>query len=463
MKHIIAKTGTAAVLLLAVAIVVCLLSSGCHRKYPGDKGQRDEKDTALQLVIWKKPQSSQADFDAWVNSKFPDDRVTKKYFCQHCDSTLIMLTGPGPDLFIQTVSGGSGGTKIPGTSGEDGPAFFSTNIRMYFNDSLIEKNYDIKPLPVTTPTKEPVTVAVFDTGIDPEGFENMGNKYSSSITSCLSPQANDGWNFADTTNVTSDNHLNKHGSIVSRFIVDQVNQYGGNGVKILPVKVFDAAGGSNLFSILCGIAYAKDRGAKIINGSFGYYAPRFIRRNGLDVEDSSAYLFKGFIQNYLTDSNILFVVAAGNMDDANERAVFTSHGLPYPSDPRNLEEVSFYPASFARDLNNVITVTTVNRSNVVSPNQNYSNQVVDIGVNADDISFVFQNPINPGLSVIGTSFATPIVTGKLCANYDTIRSLLNTSTYTKDQIFTQLSSIMSPNPALASSIKAPSWVTSKEP
>ncbi len=60
------------------------------------------------------------------------------------------------------------------------------------------------------------------------------------------------------------------------------------------------------------------------------------------------------------------------------------------------------------------------RSGRVSVSQNYSPHVVALGVNADTILSGQQLFINPEVSsktVNGSSFATPIVTGKISANY----------------------------------------------
>ena len=246
-----------------------------------------------------------------------------------------------------------------------------------------------------------------------------------------------------------DDDPERHGSTVARFITTEVNKYQNNDLEILPVKTHAADGGGDLYTILCAFAYAQQRGVQIINASFGFYVPR-LELYGYKI-DPNVRLLREYVSHYLTKNKILLIAAAGNKDDVNERATFDLHRrvnplISYPHDPRNLDEVSFYPASLARDdeFPNVIAVTTVDISTgTVSPTQNYSPNVVDIGVNANIVSKVSYAFINPRLKgskkVEGSSFATPIVSGILSANYDRIESILKTN-FTKPDLWKALGS-----------------------
>jgi len=249
--------------------------------------------------------------------------------------------------------------------------------------------------------------------------------------------ANNGWNFPDKSTVVADDYTAVsrvgHGQVVAHLINEQVKFYGQNNVKILPVKIHNNHGESDLFSVLCGMAYAKERGAQIINASFGYYA---LKKPGINaIDDPSAQLIKQYIKHYLIDTtdskkSILLIAAAGNGDskthDSVERALYINAGLTPPTNMRDLDQVNFYPASLAADpeLPNVIAVTTV-FGNTVSPNENFSKNIVDIGVNADlplASDFWFANTRIPNSFVRGTSYATPIVTGIICSHYSIIKS-----------------------------------------
>jgi len=285
-----------------------------------------------------------------------------------------------------------------------------------------------------------ITVAVFDTGIDTTEAKTDHYFYINNNTSCLNPMhADNGWNFPDKTNIVEDDYTAVsrvgHGQVVAHLINEQVRLYAENNVKILPVKIHNNHGESDLFSVLCGIAFAKERGANIINASFGYYA---LKRPGVSaVDDPSALLIKQYIKHYLIDTtdirkSVLIIAAAGNGDtksnDADERKLYTDAGLALPSNMRDLDQVNFYPASLAADpeLPNVIAVTTVwDALNLVSPNQNFSANIVDVGVNANlnlAGDFWFRNTRMLNSFVRGTSYATPIVTGIICAHYSRIKA-----------------------------------------
>jgi hypothetical protein len=400
-----------------------------------------------QIIVWQKPGVSPAAFKQWQAHFEGTYMPTQKVECGNCSTPLFLYQGSNiPDYIMGQVAGGTGGSscgtsRCPPSGGGNDTVLWCTNNAIKLNDSVLDyskqKEYKtIRALAAgttsSTATTSPV-VAVFDTGVDPNELTNY--LYHNTTTSCLGPSANDGWNFPDYTGIIKDNFNipQGHGGIVADLIVQQVVSHRDNNVRILPVKIHDSNGMSNLFYVLCGIAYAKERGANIINASFGYYAPKKYNEQGHELTDSSALLLKAFINYYLTQNNILLVAAAGNKNDAMESmAALTT--------TRNLDRVYMYPASLSKDLNNVIAVTTVDDANTaVSPHQNFSKNVVDIGVNADLITgnaFFIQNPrLNSagGLTYVeGSSFATPVVSGLLASQWSIIQPALSSG---KPEIF----------------------------
>ncbi len=367
------------------------------------------------MIVWIKPGSTRADLNNWLNNNVKGlGPIDTAAYCSTCDNSLILLKGQGPDLFLQhqTASGGGGSTGNPLT-GDDGPIYYSYNFEFPYTDAI-----DSSEIPPSAKIKfgkaytDSVTVAVFDSGIDSTLISYNRFFYISSSPSCIvNSAATTGWNFSanPTNGFWEDDFNQRHGTKVSALIIGQVNALGGTGVKLLPIKIVTKAGTGNLFNALCGFSYAANRGAKIINASFGYYAPDKHDPAGLGT--SYATLFKAFIQKYLTQNNILLVAAAGNTTpDENIR---------------NLDKVAFYPASFAGDpdLPNVIAVTTVfedpiTHNATVSGTQNFSANVVDIGVNADVMpNYLFSNPFRTSHTLNGSSFAAPVATGQICANY----------------------------------------------
>ncbi len=446
---------------ISLCITFCLISiiqSGCHtiKSWPEyvskEKGYNHiPGDTTQQIIVWRTPNSDPGYLNRWLDSIYtkcgPFDITV---FCGSCDSSLMLLTGSGIRTYIAGNGGGKGGgtnctSNCPPSGGGD-TIYWCVNFPVEFKDSLdyFNVNDTIHHFHKTSVTDTSVTVAVFDTGIDPGELNDY--LYRSNIASCLDPTANDGWNFPNKNNTVNDNYNQPegHGEIVSRLIAEQVNNYQLNGVKILPVKIHNERGESDLFSVLCGFAYAKERGAQIINASFGYYALKGTAATGSTPTDPGALLLKQYIKYYLTNNNILLIAAAGNKDrltnDADERALYTNAGLPLPSDLRDLNQVNFYPASLAADpeLPNVIAVTTVSiNDGIVSPNQNHSENVVDIGVNADTKigdDYFFLNPAFLSNPVRGSSFATPIVTGIICSHYSLIKNNVPAGAINKDAI-----------------------------
>ena len=120
-----------------------------------------------------------------------------------------------------------------------------------------------------------------------------------------------------------------------------------------------------------------------------------------------------------------------------EDAIFQS--VNHTSNYRYLDSNRFYPASFAKTFPNVVTVTTVSqKTQKPSPLENASNNIVDIGAQCDTItpdgSYVFYDPINPPKSVgggyivytiTGSSFAAPVVTGRIAALYSHLTNKTN--------------------------------------
>jgi hypothetical protein len=413
-----------------------------------------------ELVVWLKPGKSHDEYNAWrdsVSTNFGE--VIENYICGTCDNSLVLLKGEGIKTYITkggTVSGGQTTSTSTKATGEDGPVYVSRNFRVNFSKPRISSTSSF-PQPVGTYSGTVVKVAVFDTGIALDELNNF--MYASPGPSCIQG-ADYGWNFIQQNSDYSDNSDIKHGSIVTRLITNQVVKFGGNAVEILPVKTHNKNGVSDLARILCAFVYAKERGVNIINASFGLYLPRNSIAGSLNPD---ARLIMEYVRHYLTENKILLVAAAGNKDDENEKAAFDLENIPYPNDPRNLDYIYFLPASLAEIEPNVIAVTTVHKSSkTVSPIQNYSAKTVDIGVNADAVitdpilgdCYVFNHPLLGGTETVeGSSFAAPIVTGILCANYDKFKHVLENENFTKEDLWNALDPIIAADPALTDKIK----------
>ena len=194
----------------------------------------------------------------------------------------------------------------------------------------------------------------------------------------------------------------------------------------MPLKTHDANGGGDLFSIVCAIHFAIAKGANIINASWGFY---------YYYQDSFLPYFKNLIDNELLQKGILFVTAAGNRTDYDDKLaekIWMHQGRTplSPVDLRNVGIHKFFPAHLSAESHNVVTTTTVDvEVRNVSVQQNYSNVYVDLAIRADinrpnktlDPSFKVPFELTPGVPpayVAGSSFATAIATGHIGANND---------------------------------------------
>lgn len=386
----------------------------------------DQKGTVLsptpekQLIVFIKPGTSREAFNTFLDTAIVrhKDAVLKIIsVCGSCDSTLLMLEGSGVEAFIngEVAKGGSGSKTKATLSGENDLLYFTTNKSIGF-DVLLKDSSGKREYPGYD-YQDSITLAVFDTGIEPGLLQGY---IVSNVPDVCIPGATNGWNFFSWSNDWRDDNEGLHGTIVSRFVIDEAEQYRKTKVNVLPVKVFSKEGLADLYTILCGLAYASHSGADIINASFGFYESKNKFRDGEPISDTTnSALLKSFVSAYLTQKNILLICAAGNKSDDD-------------STIRSLDEINFYPASLAASLPNVIPVTTVgNQGNgrIVSPNQNFSASIVQLGVDADFIDsshFGFINPINPNSNstIAGSSFAAPIAAGKMAAYFYSYKHLL---------------------------------------
>ncbi|MFT4017535.1 MAG: S8 family serine peptidase [Agriterribacter sp.] len=392
-----------------------------------------------QLIVFIKNSTSREDFNKFLYkeiAKGKDSALKIISVCGSCDSTLLMLEGSGVEAFIngEVAKGGSGSKVVPKLSGENDLLYYTTNKSIGF-DTLPNITAASRDTPVHT-YQDSITLAVFDTGLQPDLFQGyLVNTLPDAP--CISGAIN-GWNFFSWNNNWMEDNKGLHGTIVSRFIVNEVQQYQKTKVNVLPVKVFNAEGQADLYTILCGFAYASNSGASIVNASFGFYESKNKYKNGEQISDTTtSELLSNFINIYLTKRNILLICAAGNKVEDDENI-------------RTLDKINFYPASLAASLPNIIPVTTVgNQGNgrVVSPNQNYSSSIVQLGVDGDHIDtshFGFINPVDPNsnFTIAGSSFAAPIAAGKMAAYFYGYKQLLNSSTpidfKTRDSIFSIL-------------------------
>jgi len=327
--------------------------------------------------------------------------------CDNCNIPVLLFQSKNIHTVINSDGVRAGSGPATTTVGEK----YSLN---FFNRTPFDKKDGLQlrsQQSEYTRKKETIVVAVLDTGfdqklVDPAYLWHGGT--NSQDAECYKNVAT-GWNFINDTADFSDDNPNRHGSIVSQYIINEFKKSVENNVQIMPLKTHDKDGVGELFGIICAIHFAIAKGANIINASWGFY---------YYYEEPIPYL-KKLITKTLQDKGIIFVTAAGNKvadEDIIAQQIYLSEfGLNLTADElRDLAIHNFYPAHLSAK-NSVITATTTDGKTTVSPTQNYSNAFTDLGVLADKVtvdSMQFQVPFAGMTDMIsGSSFATAIASG----------------------------------------------------
>jgi len=233
-------------------------------------------------------------------------------------------------------------------------------------------------------------------GIDAYGTEDFTD---SNFNALKDPDTQPGWmSNAEPFNDANKNGIwdtdvdpmdeNGHGS----HCAGEIGAVGNNGIglsgiawtglEIMALR-FIGATGSLSDEVLC-MDYARLKGAKVINASFG-------QDGGQSQTEVDAI-------TRLNNSGVILVAAAGN------------GGTDYIGDNNN-GSTPFYPASYTN--NNIIAVGATDQNDNKSTYSNYGATAVDIFAPGDSIYACGTGADNSYFSGNGTSFAAPIVTGAI--------------------------------------------------
>ena len=205
--------------------------------------------------------------------------------------------------------------------------------------------------------REPIVIAVIDTGMDTGHNLFNGYLYGAAVQT-----ATDSLSYA-------------HGTHVAGIILQAAKEQGVE-IQILPIRVFQD-GVAYTSDIIAAIQYAEACGAKIINCSFG------------SIQENRA------LYEAMAGSGALFVCAAGNSR-------------------RDFDKQPSYPAGY--DLPNVISVASVNADGGFSYFSNYGTGI-DIAALGRDVRSAL--PGNTYGIQTGTSMSAAYVTGvAACAQWE---------------------------------------------
>lgn len=253
-----------------------------------------------------------------------------------------------------------------------------------------------------------VKIAVMDTGVDPAAAPKLLDGYlwkagKVSPYQCSRQLAGTyGLNFY-TPSLKMLEPLDEqgHGTHVTGIIIGVPGAKAGyqDGVpfQIITVKIIDDTSNSGtLFNAVCGLYYGLHQGAKVFNVSWGY----------LDtLRDKSYQIFEPFLKE-ARDSQAVVVAAMGNNSTYLNR------------------KARFWPASFAENWENVISVGAVDANGRIADFSNWStmpNMMSVVALGVEVVSLVPKKLQTcswlktPGSKICagkcsGTSMAAPFVT-----------------------------------------------------
>ncbi len=274
------------------------------------------------------------------------------------------------------------------------PRLEPCNFQNITTDAVAGTDINILPaweLYEQAPEKRFTVVAVIDTGIDTghpdlshsiwtngdeipgDGIDNDNNGYIDDVN---------GWNFFSNNNQVYVGAEDHHGTHAAGTIAAAKGNKGIVGitdndhVKIMPIKALGTEERKGTAEdVVNAIHYAEANGASICNLSFG----------------SSEY--NETVAQAIRDSNMLFVVAAGNGNQ---------YGIGY-----SIDRHPVYPASLPYD--NVITVANLLFDGNLDESSNYGVQSVDIAAPG---VYILSTVAGNGYGYMsGTSMAAPMVTG----------------------------------------------------
>jgi serine protease len=131
-----------------------------------------------------------------------------------------------------------------------------------------------------------------------------------------------GWDFIHDDPYADDDY--GHGTQVATIAAGAANNLAGSagiafGVTIMPIKVLDFQGDSDISYFVQGIRFAADHGANVANMSFGFPPLSFFRDFLQVPANVLADMFRPLREavNYAQNRGVILVAAAGNFD-ANE-------------------------------------------------------------------------------------------------------------------------------------------------
>lgn len=327
-----------------------------------------------------------------------------------CDPTLVVWSGEGLERIPSpTIPPMGGQCKSKATTGkEPDNVILDVNDNTHFKAPTI--NYETNPLTIPAnlsnalPKDNDNIIAIVDGLLNFDLWDKIGLNRAFALKG-------GSYDFvAGTTgsgNFTGSNAGDHQALVSAIFAKEMIKTHKNLSFKLLILNVFDENGVGDVFSLSCAFSYARQKGAKIINASLGFY---------LDTKDQAQIAENTILEYYVDQLAVptptmveptLLITAAGNGTEKQQSI--------------DISEQPFYPACFSRNTHtgeqreHVITVTSAaSTQEKVVPYYNTSEIYVDVAhataeakhpnpyYNSNAIGTIFTHP-----QLRGTSFSTP--------------------------------------------------------
>lgn len=246
--------------------------------------------------------------------------------------------------------------------------------------------------------REGATMAVVDTGVSPCLLEDAGRYVAVH-------------NYITGTSDTTDDSRNSHGTAVASVISANTNNgFNVAGVlhdldsRILVYKALNAQDQGKASDLMAAMMAASDRGARIINASFGHPATIQDSRMATAPPDLEIREMWQHAIDYCTARGTLVIAASGNYTAPDSHAVF-------------------YPAA----ANGVLAVGSINP--MIGTRSGFSSFGPEVDVVAPGEAVWVSLPSGGNRTALGTSFATPLVSGAVAYLWSLVPGLSATQMY----------------------------------
>lgn len=264
----------------------------------------------------------------------------------------------------------------------------------------------------------PVTVAIMDNGVNlddaditnkawintgetpGDSIDNDGNAYIDDVNGC-----NFRANNCSKTSMDDASSSTRHGTYTAGVMgIETNNNLGIAGVcptcKIMVLDI-DDDNGTFLSDIIEAMNYAANKGAKVVNFSYGSVCPF----------DESEDILDNSLNTLVNTKNVSFVQAAGNNGNFSQSSCNSLCGSFNPYCATSARNEAYYYAD-GKSVPNKITVASIGQTNQRSSFSNFdgTQKVITIAAPGEAV------PVNGTSSLItinGTSFSAPHVAGAL--------------------------------------------------